>query len=62
MRAQVLGSRRLTTVEWVIEYIAAVTQAKNGSMVTMAAPRAQVQAAKKSAKKLADRLSVRNER
>ncbi len=62
LRTKVLGSRRLTTVEWVSEYIAAVTEAKNASMVTMATPRARVQAANKSAKKLAERLAGRNGR
>ena len=52
-----LGSRRLTTVLWVRQYIEAVTIAKNGSSVMMATPKQQDSAAKKSAKKLAERLS-----
>lgn len=57
LQTQVVGSRRFTTVPWVQQYIHAVTEAKNGSSVMMATPRQQEQAAKKSAKKLADRLS-----
>ena len=57
LRTQCVGGKRFTTVLWVKEYTDKVTQVKNGCLPVMQSPRQQEQAAKKSAKKLADRLS-----
>jgi len=57
LQTKVLGSRRLTTVLWVQQFIDAVTVAKNGDPTPTATPKQQDQSAKKSAKKLAERLS-----
>ena len=57
LKTQVLGGRRFTTILWVRQYIEAVTIAKNGASVMMATPKQQDLAAKKSAKKLAERLA-----
>jgi len=57
LQTQYVGAKRYTTLEWVRTYVEAVTVAKNGSSVMMATPKQQDQAAKKSAKKLAERLN-----
>jgi len=57
LQTKVVGGRRYTTTDWVLEFVENVNQVKNGDPTPMATPKQQDSAAKKSAKKLAERLS-----
>ena len=57
LETQILGGRRLTSVEAVLRYMAATTEARDkSSQPPMPTPRQSERAAEKSAKKLAERL------
>lgn len=59
LETRILGGRRLTSVEAVLRYMQATTEARNGTtQPPMPTPTQQERAAAKSAKKLADRLKV----
>ena len=57
LQTQFVGGKRYTTIDWVRQYVDSVTKIKNGCLPEIQSPRQQDQSAKKSAKKLADRLS-----
>jgi len=57
LQTQYVGAKRYTTLEWVRTYVEAVNQIKNGTPTPTATPKQQDTAAKKSAKRLAERLS-----
>jgi len=57
LQTKLVGGRRYTTVLWVQQFVEAVNQVKNCDPTPMATPKQQDSAAKKSAKKLAERLS-----
>ena len=60
LNTQILGGRRLTSVEAVLRYVAETTEARDGvRQQQMPTPSQQERAATKSAKKLADRLAKR---
>jgi hypothetical protein len=56
LETQILGGRRLTSVEAVLRYMAATTEARDGAAPSMAPPAQNERAAERSAKKLAQRL------
>jgi len=57
LQTQYVGAKRYTTLEWVRQYVENVNQVKNGMLTPIQSPKQQDTAAKKSAKKLAERLS-----
>lgn len=58
LETRILGGRRLTSVESVLRYIDATTEARDGKATEpMQTPKQSERAAEKSAKKLADRLA-----